>query len=134
MLQQLTREKLQALVKHPSFNSVVINDQKIIHSHNNGEPTFYVKVSIHARGLDVFNLLAEMVPELKVEKIRPFQTEHTDSFSFGSIADGKLEEATVDIWANLGKMPKERTPASTGAIEEINQSNYITESEVVANA
>lgn len=123
MLQQLTRERLQYLVKHPNFDSVVINDQKIIHSHNNGEPSFYVSVNVHAHGLDVFNLLGLIIPELQVGDMKPFQTEHIDNITFGSIARGRLEGADVTIWANIGEIPKEKAPTAMGATGENSHPN-----------
>jgi hypothetical protein len=133
MLKQATRENIQALVQFPEFDLVNIQDQKMMHSHNEGKPTFYVHVNIHAHGQNVFSALAQLIPELQVSKVEPFQTDHGDYISYGDIAVGRIEEANVTLWATIGETPIEKAPLPEGATLEISQDQFITESEVVAN-
>ncbi|EHQ88241.1 hypothetical protein [Desulfosporosinus youngiae] len=134
MLQQLTRERIQALVHHPDFTgSVSIADKKIFHKDRNGAPAFYVDVNIHG-GQNVLNTIAEALPDLTITDIRKYHVDHSDFYSFGDIADGVIESARVSIWAEYGEVQKEKDSAPTETHMEISQSNYITESEVIANA
>ena len=135
MLKQSTREKLQALILHPDFTgniSVDISDRKIIHKHC--EPTLGVDVNIHADGRNVFDLLGELVPEMQVFNRRPYETNHETYICSGELSEGLIEESRVNIWAKHAEVPIEKTPAPTEVPGEIIQSNYTTESEVVANA
>jgi len=135
MLKQQTRERIQALVKHPDFTgSVSIEDKKIFHKHNNGNPKFYVDVNIHGKGPKVLTVIAELLPDMKISDVRGFRTEHESTYTFGDIADGVIESAKVTIWAQYGEVQKEAAPAPTGATLVNIQPNYTTESEVVANA
>jgi len=135
MLKQETRERLQALVQHPDFvGSVSIADKKMFHKHNGGKPTFYVDVNIHGKGQQVLHILYELFPDLKITDVRKYRTDHGDTYAFGDTADGIIESARVNIWAQHGEVQKEKAPAPTGATLEIIQPNYTTESEVIANA
>jgi hypothetical protein len=134
MLNQTTRKKLQALVRHPEFDIVRIEDQKMMFAHKEGKPTFYVNVKIHAHGENVFSVLAELMPELKLSKIQPYETDHGDYISFGDVAGGTIEGAAVTIWATKGEKVIEKDPAPTESNEKIIQPDYTTESEVNANA
>jgi hypothetical protein len=129
MLKQQTRERLQALVQNPNFvGSVHIKDKKMIHSTKNGVPTFYVDVDIFGEGFNVFAVLAELYPDMKLTSIEPYETDHGDYLSFGSFGKGTIEKAEVRVWATYGQ--KEKAPIAVGT-EEIVQPEYIAE-EVMA--
>jgi hypothetical protein len=135
MLKQSTRERLQLLIQHPDFEgSVHIVDKKMFHRMDNGEPTFYVDVNIHAEGSEVFTLLAVQFPEMQVTNVRDFNVDLGEKITYGKMADGKIEEAEVIIWANYGEAVKEKAPIAVGAVLKNTHSDYTTESEVVANA
>jgi hypothetical protein len=115
MLKQSTRERLQTLVQDPGFEgSVHIIDKKIIHTVDNGKPAFYVDVDIHGEGLNVFTLLAELFPDMKVTNIREYSIDHGETITYGNIADGKIEGAHVNIWARYGEKVKEKALRATG--------------------
>jgi hypothetical protein len=114
MLKQETRERLQSLVYNPSFSgSVGISDAKYSHC-----PTAWVTIDIHGQGFNVFTLLAELFPDMKVSKVKSYETDQGEYFTFGSMADGKIEEANVNIWATYGKRVKEIAPATNKGQEE----------------
>ena len=128
MLKQQTRKRLQALVQNPSYmGSIYIHDSKFIHDSDHGVPTFRVSVDIHGEGFNVFTLLAELFPDMTVNNVRPYETDQGNYFTFGSYADGTIEEANVNIWAKYGERAKEKAPLPEGAIEEITQPDSITE-------
>ena len=122
MLKPETREKLQALVQHPEFAndiSVYIKDQKIFHDSNNGEPTFYTDVDIHAKGESSLSKLVSFIPEIVITVCEPNRCEHSDHISVGEYARGTLEGATVKIWSTFYKIPKEKPSAPTESPKEI---------------
>lgn len=127
MLKQSTREKLQDLIQHPEFPhmSVTITDQKIFHASKKGEPTFYTDIDIHTEGESALATLSGFFPEIEITEHTPNRTEHTDKVSVGEFARGRLEGATINYWSTFYEMPKEKSPAPTGATEE-NILPYIT--------
>lgn len=125
MLKQQTRERLQSLAQNPDFfGAVHIQDKKYKHNGNAGS---YVDVDIFGDGLNVFNLLAELFPDMNIGAIIPYETDHGDHFSFGNYAKGTIEEAGLSIWSTHGERQKEIDPLLEGATEEIVHYDSITD-------
>ncbi|MDP4128283.1 MAG: hypothetical protein Q8912_15300 [Bacillota bacterium] len=128
-LSQSTRQRLQALVQNPNFlGSVYIADRKF---ESLGKQFYVVNVEIHSDGLNTWALLAELFPDMNLNPIEHYETEHdhAQTISFGDYTKGKIEDAEVRVWASYGERPIKKAPIE-GA--ENNFTSDYTAEEVMA--